>query len=530
MSEESLIWQSLLECIQKDVPQVQYRTWFQDKTRPLGMSGDSYVIGVPHSFAKDWIKNHYGELIETCLSDLRKTPVTVSFEVVSFDNSQQELFSGQDAEDLLREQAELSSHKPSNNLPDTNSSPNNIKQYNQDFATPLNNTPRSNTSRNNTPLNNTPLNNTPRNNTTSSNSANLNGLNKAPEMQQPTPISKRLSLNHKYIFSNFVVGPNNSLAHAAALATAESPGRAYNPLFIYGDAGLGKTHLMHAVGQAAAERFPHMQVEYVTTETFTNDLVTAIRSDNMVQFRDRYRNIDLLLVDDIQFLDGKERTQEEFFHTFNTLYESGKQIILSSDRPPRDISTLENRLRSRFEWGLITDIQAPDLETRMAILKLNAENHKVNISDDVITYIAYQAAKNIRELEGALMRVIVYASMNGAPMNRSTAANALSDVFTTNEDISLSLEDISQTVTSHYNTTKENMLSKSRRAEIVKVRQVCMYLMRELTTHSFPEIGQFFSGRDHTTVMHAVQKIEKQIHSDNEIAEEVRSLKSRLAI
>lgn len=500
MSEETLIWQSLLECIQKDVPQVQYRTWFQDKTRPLGMKDNSYVIGVPHSFAKDWIKNHYGELIEACLSSLGKTSVSVSFEVINFDTAQQELFSPQDAEDALAEAQASEDHS----INQKDNTPPSSERYSQDFASPLN----SQKNANQTP-----------------NSGKVN-----PEMQQPTPISKRLSLNHKYVFSNFVVGPNNSLSHAAALATAESPGRAYNPLFIYGDAGLGKTHLMHAVGQAAAERFPHMQVEYVTTETFTNDLVTAIRSDNMVQFRDRYRNIDLLLVDDIQFLDGKERTQEEFFHTFNTLYESGKQIILSSDRPPRDISTLENRLRSRFEWGLITDIQAPDLETRMAILKLNAENHNVNISDDVITYIAYQAAKNIRELEGALMRVIVYASMNGAPMNRSTAASALSDVFTTNEEISLSLEDISQTVTTHFNTTKEDMLSKSRRAEIVKVRQICMYLMRELTTHSFPEIGTFFSGRDHTTVMHAVQKIEKQVKADNEIAEDVRSLKARLAV
>lgn len=497
MSEEALIWQSLLECIQKDVPQVQYRTWFEDKTRPLGIKDGSYVIGVPHSFAKDWIRNHYGELIETCLSNLSNTNVSIAFEVVGFDTAQQELFSVQDVEDALAKDTLKDNSKEPAAPQVSNPSP---ERYNQDFAVPLNS------------------------------NKNINPNKAKSEMQEPTPISKRLSLNHKYIFSNFVVGPNNSLAHAAALATAESPGRAYNPLFIYGDAGLGKTHLMHAVGQAAAERFPHMQVEYVTTETFTNDLVTAIRSDNMVQFRDRYRNIDLLLVDDIQFLDGKERTQEEFFHTFNTLYESGKQIILSSDRPPRDISTLENRLRSRFEWGLITDIQAPDLETRMAILKLNAENHKVNISDDVITYIAYQAAKNIRELEGALMRVIVYASMNGAPMNRSTAANALSDVFTTSEEISLSLEDISQTVTSHYNTTKEDMLSKSRRAEIVKVRQVCMYLMRDLTTHSFPEIGQFFSGRDHTTVMHAVQKIEKKLKTDNEISEEVRSIKSRLAI
>ncbi len=504
MSEEALIWQSLLECIQKDVPQVQYRTWFEDKTRPLGMKGDSYVIGVPHSFAKDWIKNHYGELIETCLSNLGNTAVSVSYEVVGFDTAQQELFSVQDAEEALAQQGnDLKGSDLTNQTNDVPPAPNtqpSTERYNQDFASPLN----------------------------SKKAQNPDKVNS--EMQQPTPISKRLSLNHKYIFSNFVVGPNNSLAHAAALATAESPGRAYNPLFIYGDAGLGKTHLMHAVGQSAAERFPHMQVEYVTTETFTNDLVTAIRGDNMVQFRDRYRNIDLLLVDDIQFLDGKERTQEEFFHTFNTLYESGKQIILSSDRPPRDISTLENRLRSRFEWGLITDIQAPDLETRMAILKMNAENHQVNITDDVITYIAYQAAKNIRELEGALMRVIVYASMNGAPMNRNTAANALSDVFTTNEEISLSLEDISQTVTSHYNTTKEDMLSKSRRAEIVKVRQICMYLMRELTTHSFPEIGTFFSGRDHTTVMHAVQKIEKLLKTDNVIAEEVRTIKSRLAI
>ena len=362
---------------------------------------------------------------------------------------------------------------------------------------------------------------------------------KAPEQQdifsaQPEPVASAPAhrppapqLNPKYVFSNFIVGENNNFAHAASLAVAEAPGRAYNPLFLYGDAGLGKTHLMNAVGHAVAERFPHMSIEYVTTEAFTNDLITAIREDRMTHFRDRYRSIDVLLIDDIQFIAGKERTQEEFFHTFNTLYESGKQLIMSSDRPPKDIPTLENRLRSRFEWGLITDIQAPELETRIAILAMNAEYRGVKVPSEVIDYIARHVTSNIRELEGALVRAIVYSSMSQQPLNRQTVAKALSDVFAPS-DLQLTMGDILQKTSEHFSVRPEDVKGKSRRQELVVPRQVAMYLIRELTPHSYPEIGSYFSNRDHSTVMYAVNKIQTQLDKGEAISRDVRTLKELL--
>ena len=362
---------------------------------------------------------------------------------------------------------------------------------------------------------------------------------KVPEQQdifsaQPEPAAEATpvrtsapQLNPKYVFTNFIVGENNNFAHAAALAVAEAPGKAYNPLFLYGDAGLGKTHLMNAVGHAVAERYPSMSIEYVTTEAFTNDLITAIREDRMMHFRDRYRSIDVLLIDDIQFIAGKERTQEEFFHTFNALYESGKQLIMSSDRPPKDIPTLENRLRSRFEWGLITDIQAPELETRIAILAMNAEYRGVKVPPDVIDYIARHVTSNVRELEGALVRAIVYSSMSQQPLNRQTVAKALSDVFAPS-DLQLTMNDIVQKTAEHFSVRPDDVKGKSRRQELVVPRQIAMFLIRELTPHSFPEIGSYFSGRDHSTVMYAVNKVQAQVDKGDPIAREVRTLKETL--
>lgn len=349
---------------------------------------------------------------------------------------------------------------------------------------------------------------------------------KAKSAPASAPGDNRKSLNPKYTFENFVVGPNNNLAHAAALAVAESPGKAYNPLFIYGDVGLGKTHLMHAVGHYLAERFPEKRIEYVSTETFTNELINAIREDKTTQFRNRYRSVDLLLVDDIQFLAGKERTQEEFFHTFNALYESNKQIILSSDRPPKDIQTLEGRLRSRFEWGLITDIQSPEFETRVAILKMNAEQGRISIPQEVLELIARQVTSNIRELEGALMRVVAFASLNNVPFSRQVAAKALSNVFTPQET-KVEMVDVLRQVAAQFSTTPEIIRGSGRARDIVVPRQVAQYLIRELTEHSLPEIGQFF-GRDHSTVMHAINKVTEQLTKDAELAQTVNRLRRQL--
>jgi chromosomal replication initiator protein len=341
----------------------------------------------------------------------------------------------------------------------------------------------------------------------------------------------RARLNPKYTFENFVVGPNNNLAHAAALAVAETPGRAYNPLFLYGGVGLGKTHLMHAVGHSVAERFPEKRIEYISTETFTNDLINSIREDRMTSFKDRYRGVDLLMVDDIQFIAGKERTQDEFFHTFNALYEQSRQIILSSDRPPRDILTLESRLRSRFEWGLITDIQTPELETRIAILRMNAEYRQAYLSTEVLDYIARQVTSNIRELEGALMRVIAYASLNGLDgerISRSVAAKALSNVFTTAEVPILTMQDILDSTAGYFGLTSETLKGLGRAKEVVLPRQLAMFLCRELTSHSLPEIGVFF-GRDHSTVLYATQKVGEIADHDGRVASALRDIRMKLA-
>lgn len=352
----------------------------------------------------------------------------------------------------------------------------------------------------------------------------------AEEDAAPRPeVQSRARLNAKYRFESFVVGSNNNLAHAAAQAISERPGQTYNPLFLYGEAGLGKTHLMHAVGHAVAERYPELAIEYVTTETFTNDLINAIRSKDTNSFRDRYRSVDVLLVDDVQFIAGKEQTQEEFFHTFNSLYEAGKQIILSSDRPPKNIPTLENRLRSRFEWGLITDIQPPEFETRVAILEQNAQFRKVSLPTDVAEYIARRATSNIRELEGALVRVIVFASMNGSTISVETAAEALSDVFEKTETV-LTMDEILRTVGQAFGIDVRELRSKGRRQELVLPRQLAMYLIRELTSHSFPEIGQFFSGRDHSTVMYSINKITQQLQEDDDLKRREREIRQTLGV
>lgn len=325
-------------------------------------------------------------------------------------------------------------------------------------------------------------------------------------------------LNPKYTFETFVIGHSNRFAHAASLAVAEAPARAYNPLFIYGGVGLGKTHLMHAIGHHVQDTIPAYKVVYISSEKFTNEFINSIRDNKTVEFRNKYRNIDVLLIDDIQFLAGKEQTQEEFFHTFNALHENNKQIIISSDRPPKEIPTLEDRLRSRFEWGLITDIQPPDLETRIAILRKKASSEKISISNDVILYIANKIVTNIRELEGAFIRVIAYSSLTNRRIDMPLAEEALQGILSkNNKHRFITIDRIQKESADHFALKPDDLKAKKRTKNVVLPRQVAMYLARELTDASLPKIGEEFGGRDHTTVMHAHKKITEDLRSDRQL-------------
>jgi chromosomal replication initiator protein len=336
-------------------------------------------------------------------------------------------------------------------------------------------------------------------------------------------------LNGKYTFDLFVIGSSNRFAHAAALAVAEAPAQAYNPLFIYGGTGLGKTHLMQAIAQYVAEHSKELSVRYVTSETFMNDFINSLRDKRIEGFKQRYRTYDLLLVDDVQFFEHKERIQEEFFHTFNSLHEAGSQIVISSDRPPREISTLEERLRSRFEWGLITDIQPPDLETRIAILRKKVKTDGIHIPDpQVLTFIAGRISSNIRELEGALTRVVAFTSLTGRPMTVDLAADVLKEVFPQGEAAAVSIGTIQRTVSERFGLSLEELCGDRRSQNIVYPRQVAMYLSRELTDSSLPKIGKEFGGRDHTTVIHATSKIARLIREDRSVYNLVQELTVRI--
>ncbi|MGI6603748.1 MAG: chromosomal replication initiator protein DnaA [bacterium] len=335
----------------------------------------------------------------------------------------------------------------------------------------------------------------------------------------------RPQLNPRYVFDTFVVGNSNRFAHAAALAVAESPSKAYNPLFIYGGVGLGKTHLMHAIGHYILSRSPHMRVVYVSSETFTNELINCIKDDQTAAFRAKYRDKDVLLIDDIQFLVKKERTQEEFFHTFNALHEANRQIIVSSDRPPKELTTLEDRLRSRFEWGLITDIQPPDLETRVAILRKKAQLENLIVPDEALQYIATRITTNIRELEGALIRLLAYSQLHQADLTPDVVEEALRDILPENRVRPITINLIQKVVAEYFHLRPEDLMSKRRTRNIAGPRQIAMYLARELTDASLPKIGDEFGGRDHTTVLHGCEKIAINLESDAELRETVRHLR-----
>ncbi|AAK77988.1 chromosomal replication initiator protein [Clostridium acetobutylicum] len=336
-------------------------------------------------------------------------------------------------------------------------------------------------------------------------------------------------LNPKYKFDSFVIGNSNRFAHAACLAVAEAPAKAYNPLFIYGGVGLGKTHLMQAIGHYILDNNPKAKVVYVSSEKFTNELINSIKDDKNVEFRNKYRNVDVLLIDDVQFIAGKERTQEEFFHTFNALHENNKQIILSSDRPPKEIPTLEDRLRSRFEWGLIADIQAPDFETRIAILKKKADVEHLNIPNDVMVYIATQIKSNIRELEGALIRIVAFSSLTNKEISVDLASEALKDIISSKQNKQITIDLIQDVVSSYFNLRIEDFKSARRTKNIAFPRQIAMYLSRKLTDMSLPKIGEAFGGRDHTTVIHAYEKISSALKEDDDLKYTINEITKRFS-
>lgn len=363
----------------------------------------------------------------------------------------------------------------------------------------------------------------------------------APVVDKPAPVQpppaivrepsdERIAgmLNPKYTFDTFVIGAGNRFAHAASLAVAEAPAKAYNPLFIYGGVGLGKTHLMHAIGHYILDHNPGMRVLYISSEKFTNEFINAIRDNRGESFRNKYRNIDVLLIDDIQFIAGKEQTQEEFFHTFNALHEARKQIVISSDRPPKEIPTLEERLRSRFEWGLITDIQPPDLETRIAILRKKAKAENLDIPNEAMVYIANQIDTNIRELEGALIRVVAYSSLVNQDITVHLTAEALKDIIPANRPRVITVQDIQMKVGEYYHLKLEDFKARKRTKAIAFPRQVAMYLARELTELSLPKIGEQFGGRDHTTVLHACDKIASEMERNPELVKIINELKNAI--
>ena len=347
--------------------------------------------------------------------------------------------------------------------------------------------------------------------------------------ENTSPVASRdTRLNPKYSFDNFVIGQSNRFAHAAAVAVAEAPAKAYNPLFIYGDSGLGKTHLLHAIGHYAMSLYPGIRVRYVSSEEFTNDFINSIANNRGSLFQPRYRNIDILLIDDIQFLQGKAETQEAFFHTFNTLHDHNKQVVITSDVPPKHLTGFEDRMRSRFEWGLITDVQAPDLETRIAILRKKAQSERLQVPDEILEYMATKVSSNIRELEGTLIRVTAFASLNRTPVDMPLVQTVLKDLITDDDDNVISPVDIITATADYFKLTVDDLYGSSRSQAVATARQIAMYLCRELTSLSLPKIGQLFGNRDHTTVMYANKKISELMKERRSIYNQVTELTARI--
>jgi chromosomal replication initiator protein len=445
--ELTAIWQDTLASIDETVVPTRHRAWL-DLTRPVALVEDTVLLAAPNELTKDMLDSRLRPLLAPALSTRLGRDVRVLVTV--------EPGPGTGADQAAAEA----------DLQDA------LDSMNQAESGPA-----------------------------------AAGAPPAPVSREPARRPEPARLNAKYRFETFVTGSSNRFAHAAAVAAAEAPAKAYNPLFIYGDSGLGKTHLLHAIGHYTQYLFAGSQIRYVNSEEFTNDFINSIRDDKASAFQRRYRDVDVLLVDDIQFLANKERTQEEFFHTFNALHNNGKQIVISSDRPPKQLPTLEDRLRNRFEWGLITDIQPPELETRIAILRKKAAAEHLDVPAEVLEYIASKISRNIRELEGALIRVTAFASINRQPVDLTATIVVLKDLVSDTAEPEISAADIMGATASYFQISLEDLCGSSRSRALVTARQIAMYLCRELTDMSLPRIGQTFGGRDHTTVMHAERKI-----------------------
>ena len=467
---ESDLWDNFLRAIKTKLQGESFETWF----RPIRFEGIDVVqrlirLRAPNQVVQDWVKSKYASLIDHSLVELSLAGYSIEWIIHK--------------ETAGAEPRTVSSESPGGS------------RHNQPAAAPQ------------------------------SFPSFVQGPSSAVAVARQIAIDP--ALNSKYTFENFVVGSCNQFAHAASLAVVDMPSKTYNPLYVYGGVGLGKTHLMHAIGQAIKQRNQNLRLTYLSSERFMNELINAIRYDKTIKFRDKYRNIDVLLMDDIQFLAGKERTQEEFFHTFNALYDAQKQIVISSDCPPREIPTLEERLHSRFEWGLIADIQPPDLETKVAILKRKADLDRINLPDNVALFIASKIKSNIRELEGSLVRLTAYASLRGLPMDLDLAHEVLRTIIA-EESSGVSVELIQKTVAGHYGLKVADLKSKNNSRKVAVPRQVAMYLCKTLTKSSFPEIGREFGGKHHTTVLHSVNKIAQLYAKDSNFHKDINTLISDL--
>jgi chromosomal replication initiator protein len=473
---EDSVWDGILRSITKRLNGETIETWF-NSIEFRGVDTVDYAVRLcaPNQVVKDWVTHNYSELLDRSLAEVNLGGYNIRWEVATESSSRLADSTVPRNAPATQQPFTDGSEDPSFFRRDRDSS---------SFAT---------------------------------------AVARAPLSAVPEP-----SLNAKYTYDSFVVGSCNQFAHAASLAVAEAPGRTYNPLYIYGGVGLGKTHLMHACGQAIKEHNPHLKLCYLSSEKFMNELISAIRYDKTHGFREKYRSVDVLLIDDVQFMAGKERTQEEFFHTFNSLYDQQKQIVISSDCPPREIPTLEERLHSRFEWGLIADIEPPDLETKVAIINRKAEIMGVTIPDDVALFIATRVKNNVRELEGSLVRLIAISSLRGDKISKVLAQDAVRNIAGEEESGAITIQQIQKVVANNFKMRVDELISKSNARQFSRPRQIAMYLCKKLTKHSYPEIGRAFGGKHHTTVIHSFAKIESLKSKDSGLHKLVNELSERL--